>query len=396
MNTQEITPEKVGFSTERLERINHGMQRYIDQDLMAGIITLVARQGSVVHFSKFGFQDLETKKPVAWDTIFRIYSMTKPITTVALMMLYEQGLFHLNDPVSKFLPEFKKVKVWVKEDKLVSPEREITIHDLLIHTAGLSYGDDENSPVDPLYKEADLWASDITCKEMVRRIASLPLRHHPGQVWCYSVATDVVGHLVEIISDMSLAEYFDEKILRPLNMTDTGFSVPPDKADRFASLYGMTEEGLLGPIDTPEYGGFFNVKLFSGGHGLVSTVEDYLRFAQLILNRGVLGDVRLLGRKTMELMTMNHIPQTLLPLKMGGELMPGLGFGLGFSVILDISQANIMGSVGTLQWGGWANTHFWVDPVEEIIGLLMLQYLPSGTYPITNEFRTYVYQALIE
>lgn len=391
-----ISPEKVGFSAERLERINHGMQRFIDQGLIAGIVTLVARCGKVVHFEKFGLQDIDTKKPIELDTIFRIYSMTKPITSVALMMLYEQGLFHLNDPVTKFLPEFKNVKVWVTKNKLVDPEREITIHDLLIHTAGLSYGDDETSPVDALYMEADIWASDINCKEMVRRITELPLRHHPGRVWCYSVATDVVGHLVERISDMSLADYFDEKIFHPLDMMDTAFSVPPEKVDRFASLYGPSDEGPLASIDATEYGDYFKNKLFSGGHGLISTAGDYLRFAQLLLNKGVLSDVRLLGRKTIELMTVNHLPPTLLPLKMGDELMPGLGFGLGFSVIVDITQSYSMGTLGSYQWGGWANTHFWVDPRENLIGILLLQYATSETYPIRNDFRALVYQAIID
>jgi CubicO group peptidase (beta-lactamase class C family) len=391
-----ISPEKVGFSSERLERITHGMQRYIDKGLIAGIVTLVARRGEVAHFKKFGLQDIETNKPVELDTIFRIYSMTKPITSVALMMLYEQGLFQLNDPVTKFLPEFKKVKVWEKKDKLVDPEREITIHDLLTHTAGLSYGDDETSPVDALYMEADIWASDISCEEMVRRIAKLPLRHHPGRLWCYSVATDVVGHLVERISDMSLAEYFEEKVLHPLDMMDTAFSVPHEKVDRFATLYGLTDEGPLELLDASEYGDYFDNKLFAGGQGLVSTAKDYLRFAQLLLNKGVLGDVRLLGRKTIELMTVNHLPQALLPLKMGDELMPGLGFGLGFSVIVDITHSYIMGTLGSYQWGGWANTHFWIDPREDLIGILMLQYIPGGTYPITNDFRALVYQAIID
>jgi CubicO group peptidase (beta-lactamase class C family) len=389
-------PEEFGFSPDRLKRIGTVMQRYVDQRTLAGIVTLVARRGGVVHFEKFGYQDIETSKPMELDTIFRIYSMTKPITSVALMMLFEHGLVRLTDPVTKFIPEFSKLKIFVSEGKLVDLEREITIHGLLTHTAGLSYGDDEDSPVDGLYREADLFNGGITLEEMIRRIADLPLANQPGQVWRYSVATDVVGYLVEGISDMSLAEFFDEKIFRPLGMEDTAFSVPPDKIDRFARLYGKTEKSALDLIDMATGGDYINVRLYSGGHGLVSTTADYLRFAQLVLNKGELDGVRLLGPKTMELMTTNHLPPALMPIAMGEEQMPGFGFGLGFSVMMDVAQSGMMGSVGLHGWGGWANTHFWVDPQEQLIGILMLQYVPSGTYPVTNDFRTLVYQALID
>jgi CubicO group peptidase (beta-lactamase class C family) len=389
-------PEELGFSPDRLERIHTVMQRYVDQRTLAGMVTLVARHGSVIHFEKFGMQDIEANKPMELDTIFRIYSMTKPITSVALMMLFEHGLVRLTDPVTKFMPGFNKVKVFINESKLADLEREITIHDLLTHTAGLSYGDDEDSPVDGLYRQADLFNSDITLAEMIQRIAHLPLVHQPGQVWRYSVATDVVGYLVEMISDMSLAEFFEEKIFRPLGMEDTAFSVPPDKIDRFATLYGKTEKGALEVIDTATGGDYFNVRLYSGGHGLVSTTADYLRFAQLVLNKGELDGVRLLGPKTVELMTTNHLPPALMPIAMGEEQMPGFGFGLGFSAMMDVAQSGMMGSVGLHGWGGWANTHFWVDPQEQLIGILMLQYVPSGTHPVTNDFRTLVYQALID
>ncbi len=391
------TPEEVGFSASRLKRIDAVMQRYVDQRTLAGIVTLVAHRGHVVHFEKFGFQDIETGKPMELDTIFRIYSMTKPITSVALMMLFEQGLVRLADPVSKFIPEFKKVKVWVNEGELAALTREITVHDLLTHTAGLSYGEYEetHTPVDKLYDQADVFNTDMTLQEMMRRIADLPLVHQPGEVWRYSVATDVVGRLIEVISDMTLADFLDEKILRPLGMEDTAFSVPAEKMGRFATLYGMTEKGALEVIDNLVGGDYVNVRLHSGGHGLVSTAADYLRFAQLVLNRGELDGVRLLGRKTMELMTTNHIPPALLPLEMV-DPWPGFGFGLGFRVLLDVAQAGVMGSVGSHGWAGWASTYFWVDPQEQLIGILMLQYIPSGTYPVSEDFRTAVYQALVD
>jgi len=402
------SPDEVGFSPKRLERINHGMQRYIDQKLIAGIVTLVARRGSVVHFEKFGWQDIEANKPMELDTIFRIYSMTKPITSVALMMLYENGLLRLTDPVTKFLPEFEKVKVYVDEGELADLTREITIHDLLTHTAGLSYGDYQDTPVDELYRQADffrvvdtiqalIFRVDITNQGLTRRIAELPLVHQPGEVWRYSVATDVVGYLVEVISDMPLADFFDEKIFQPLGMKDTAFCVPPQKIDRFATAYGLTEKDALAVVDTPTGSDYTKeVRLHAGGQGLVSTAADYLRFAQFVLNKGELDGVRLLGRKTIELMTINHLRLALLPMEMGGEQMPGFGFGLGFSVMMDVAQSGMMGSVGLHGWGGWANTHFWVDPQEHLIGILMLQYLSSGTHPIRNDFRTLVYQALVD
>ncbi len=393
-----IAPEEAGFSSERLKRIDAAMQRYVDQKKVAGIVTLVARRGKVVHYEKFGYQDLATSQPMELDTIFRIYSMTKPITSVAFMMLFEQGLVRLTDPVTKFIPEFGQVKVLVGEDGLTDLEREITIHDLLRHTAGLSYGGykETHDPIDKLYDQVNLWEPGITSQEMVRRLTELPLAFQPGQGWRYSVATDVVGYLVELISGMSLAEFFAERILQPLGMEDTAFSVSPDKRHRFATLYGKTEQSDLEVIDTATGGDYFNVSLYSGGHGLVSTAADYLRFAQLILNKGELDGVRLLGPKTVELMTTNHLPPDLLPIAMSGEQMPGIGFGLGFSVMMDVALSGWMGSVGLHAWGGWASTHFWVDPQEQLIGILMLQYIPSDAYPIKNDFRTLVYQALIE
>jgi CubicO group peptidase (beta-lactamase class C family) len=391
------SPEEVGCSTARLKRINVRMQSYIDQKQTAGIVTLVARSGSVVHLESFGMQDIEAHEPMAPDTIFRLYSMTKPITSVALMMLYERGLFHLTDPVSRFIPGFKKVKVFVNERDLADPARDITIHDLLTHTAGLSYGDEEDTPVDELYRQADLFNTDITLEEMIRRLTDLPLAHQPGQVWHYSVATDVVGHLVELISGMSLADFFEVNICQPLGMPDTAFSVPSDKVHRFATLYGPTEDGDLDVLDRPATSEWLApVSLYSGGHGLVSTTADYLRFAQMVLNKGELDGVRLLGPKTMGLMTTNHLPPALLPMAMGEVEMPGFGFGLGFSVMMDVAQSGMMGSVGLHGWGGYASTHFWVDPQEQLIGILMLQLLPSGTYPTTEDFRTLVYQALLD
>jgi CubicO group peptidase (beta-lactamase class C family) len=392
-------PEEVGFSSSRLGRIGEVMQRYVDQGKLAGLLTLVARYGKVVHLERFGMTDLEASKPMQLDTIFRIYSMTKPITSVALMMLLEQGLVRLTDPVTRFIPAIGEVKVLAQDGNLLDLKRPITIHDLLRHTAGMSYNGyyaDTGDLVDKLYDEVDLWPADATSQEMVRRIAELPLAFQPGEAWRYSVATDVIGHVVELISDMSLSEFLEARILKPLGMVDTAFSVPVDKAARLATLYGEAEEGGLEEIDTAIGGDYFDVTLYSGGHGLVSTAADYLRFAQFILNKGELEGVRLLGPRTVELMTANHLPASILPMTMGTEQMPGLGFGLGFSVMLDVALSGMMGSVGLHGWGGWAKTHFWVDPQEQIIGILMLQHIQTGTHPAIVDLRTLVYQALVD
>lgn len=397
MNT--ITPEEAGFSSRRLSRIGTVMQGYVDDKKLAGLTTMVARRGKLVHFERFGVMDLETAKPMEFDTIFRIYSMTKPITSVALMMLYEQGIFQLRDPVSNFLPEFHEVKVWAGENEVMEPEREITIYDLLTHTAGFSYGGYEETgiPVDKLYDEADLFNIEITNKEMMRRLARLPLMYHPGEKWFYSVASDVVGHLVEVISGMPLDDYFEERILKPLGMEDTAFYVPEDKIDRLAALYGPGEDGNLKLLDDPATGEYAKPPhLLAGGQGLVSTTEDYVRFCQMLLNGGELAGTRLLGRKTVELMTMNHLPESMIPIGFPPDVMHGYGFGLGVRVRVDHAQAGLLGSVGEYGWGGYASTGFFIDPKEELIAILMPQFLPSDYYPIRKEFRVLVYQALVD
>ncbi|MCP4519071.1 MAG: beta-lactamase family protein, partial [Delftia sp.] len=277
-------------------------------------------------------------------------------------------LFQLTDPVSKFIAEFKHTKVYMHEGKLADLERPITIRDVLTHTAGLSYDFFDDSPVHKLYGQAGLRDDDITLQEMVRRLASLPLLHQPGQAWHYSMATDVVGRLVEILADTSLAEFFETNIFRPLGMVDTAFDVPAAKIGRLATLYGEAgvreprsdDDGALNVLETPA-GSRHNkpVRRYSGSSGLVSTAADYARFAQLVLNQGALDGARLLGRKTIELMTANHLPPALLPMILE-EPMPGLGFGLGFKVLQDVAQAGLPGSLGSHGWGGAASTNFWV------------------------------------
>ena len=393
------SPDKLVFSPERSLRISHLMNRYIENGKLAGTVCCVSMYGEIAYIEALGFQNLENKTPMSLDSIFRIYSMTKPITSVALMMLYEEALFNLTDKVETFIPAFKKIKVLNVGGKIEPPIRPITIQDLLRHTAGLSYGGyaESQSPVDKLYDEADLFNLEISNEEVVARLTGLPLMFHPGTKWHYSVATDVVGYLVEVLSGQSLAEFMQEKIFDPLGMTDTAFCIEPSKLDRFCTLYGKTTDSDFGVLDTPASSEYLSpVNLHSGGSGLVSTASDYLRFAHCILNKGEFDGVRLLGPKTVELMTCNHLPANLLPIAFEGtEPMLGMGFGLGFGVMLDVAQTGVMGSVGDFGWGGYAETFFWIDPQEDLIAILMTQYLPSQIYPIRKEFRTAVYQSLL-
>lgn len=391
--------ESLGVSSERLSRINNLMKRYVESGKLAGTVTCVARRGQVAHLDSVGYQNLETKTPMSPDSIFRIYSMTKPIASVALMMLYEEALFNLTDEVSQYIPAFKDMKVWGADNALEPLVRPITMQDLLRHTAGLSYGGyaESGSPVDKLYDGADLFNHSLTNQEVITRLVSLPLMFQPGTKWQYSMATDVVGYLVEVLSGKPLADFMQEKIFAPLGMVDTAFHIEPSKLDRFCTLYGKTADSDFGILDLPNSSEYLPpVMLHSGGSGLVSTASDYLQFARCILNKGELDGVRLLGPKTVELMTSNHLPAELLPIAFeGSEPMLGMGFGLGFGVMLDVAQTGVMGSVGDHSWGGYAETFFWIDPKEDLIAILMSQYLPSQTYPIRKEFRTTVYQSLL-
>jgi len=395
-----ITPEKAGLSSTRLSGINSIMQRYVDEEKLAGIITLVARRGEIVHVEKYGMMDIEGNKPMALDTIFRIYSMTKPITSAAVMMLYEEGRFHLGDPISRFIPGFKDVMVCAGETKsglvLTDAEREISIWHLLTHTAGLSYGTDETSPVDALYRKR-LWDvleqnPDTTLEEMAQSLSTLPLVHQPGDAWHYSMATDVLGYLVQVISGMPFDAFLQQRIFQPLGMEDTDFYVPERKIGRFSATYGPGEDGGIKIVDAPASSTYAQpTKHPSGGGGLVSTVADYVRFAQMLLNKGTLDGERLLSRKTLELMTANHLPDGVHPFD-----DPTRGFGLGFGVRTWLAPSQIVGSVGSYGWGGAASTDFWVDPQEELIGLLMLQFMPSGHYPVSDDFRVQTYQAIVD
>jgi CubicO group peptidase (beta-lactamase class C family) len=407
---QQVKPEAQGFSSERLARIGRVMQRYVDERKVAGTVTLVARRGQVVHFEPCGMAHIEVNQPMARDTIFRIYSMTKPITSVAVLMLLEEALIRLSDPVADYLPAFRHVKVLDPSPgaggRVVEPERPITIHHLLTHTSGLSYGWDDNPTTDALYRQ--IWEKrnhdpDFSLNDWVEMLAGIPLLFQPGTRYRYGMSTDVLGALVQAVSGQPFEQFLQERIFAPLGMVDTAFHVPAEKIGRFAANYGPAEDGAaevgaaktggLKVIDVPETSRYAKpTRSPSGGGGLVSTTSDYLRFAQMLLNRGELDGVRLLGRKTVELMTTNALSAGVY---FDNDPASYRGFGLGVSVLLDVGRSQQPGSVGVYGWGGAANTNFWIDPHEELIGIVMLQFMPSNTYPVIADFRNLVYQALI-
>ena len=401
---QVITPEAVGFSSQRLNNINLKLRQYVDRNKVAGFVTLVARDSEVVHFEACGERDAEAALPMELDTIFRIYSMTKPITSIALMMLYEEGKFQLVEPVSYYVPAFGRTKVLagygVTGPKLVPQNPPMTIQHLLTHTAGLSYGFFFDTPIDDMYRDSIFLSETATLEEKIVGMAELPLRFQPGSAWNYSIATDVCGYLVQLLSDMPFEDFLAERIFQPLGMVDTDFHVPPDKLDRFAKLYqhnfqdGSFHEYQGAPhIPTHDYSRPASAP--SGGGGLVGTTADFWQFANMLLNEGELEGARIIGRKTLEYMTMNHLKPDLLPMVLGLKAIAGRGFGLGFDVVMDPAQTGVLNSYGNYGWSGAAATNFWVDPQEQIVGIIMTQ-LMDNMLMFQNDFRALTYQALVD
>ena len=396
---QIVTPESVGLSSARLERLNQVMQQYIERGTFAGIVTLIARKGRVAHLQAFGCQELETKRPMTAESIFRIYSMSKPITSAAAMMLCEEGRLRLADPVSRYIPEFKELQVMAARPdgsyNLAPARREMTIHDLMTHSGGLSYGSDEHSALDQLYwptlQRLDTQVEPVLEQWMQAFAgARLPLAFQPGTGFRYSFSIDVLGYIIQLASGQLFEEFLQERIFAPLGMPDTAFWVPPEKAARLALIYGPCEEAGLKVVE-PEHGGPITQPTRNpfGGGGLGSTAGDYFRFGQMLLKGGELEGVRLLGRKTVEWMLQNHLPPGVHPM---GELANG--FGLGGAVLLHPGLSHRPGSAGKFGWGGAANTEWWIDPAEELQCLIMLQYMPPFTIPIVEDFAQLAYQAL--
>lgn len=376
--------EDVGMSTEKLAKIKPAVQAFIDDEKIAGASVIVARKGKIALFETFGMMDMEAKKPMKQNTIFRFYSMTKPVTSVAAMMLYEEGKLKLDDPVSKYIPEFKGLKVYAESGKHAEQERETSIRDLFRHTSGLTYGFFGNTPVDKMYMSRSVFDWDSSLQDMIDKLSEIPLLHQPGTKWHYSVSTDVLGYIVEKVSGQSLDKFFRQRIFKPMKMKDTAFYVPAKKVDRFAVCYGPNLTGGLKITDEPAKSRYLKKRsLLSGGGGLVSTARDYLRFCQMLLNKGQLDGQRLLRPETVEMMTKNQLPDSV---KRGEDG----GFGLGFSVRLKDGKF----PKGEYGWGGAASTHFWISPKHDLIVIALSQYMPySGR--LENTVKPLVYNSIL-
>jgi CubicO group peptidase (beta-lactamase class C family) len=414
----DIAPAQAGFDASRLNRITDHLNRsYIAPGKIAGCQTLVARHGHVAYFSNIGYADRERQKPIADDTIFRLFSMTKPITSVALMTLYEQGYFQLNDAVSRVIPEWRDHEVWESgagaDMKTRRPKSPMTFRHILSHTSGLSYGgglipllgDDlrvKLHPAEQAYEDAGISRNrDGTLRDFVEKLAHVPLRFDPGDRWQYSYSTDVCGYLVEAISGKPFDEYLREVIFEPLGMKDTAFYVAPEKADRLAAGYRRARDKSLRLLDDPAKSSYLAKPTFlSGGGGLTGTIADYLRFCEMLRRGGELEGARILGPRTIELMTQNHLKdnQDLTQMALGAfseTPYGGVGFGLGFATTIDEVAAGTMGP-GDFYWGGAASTIFWVDPVEDLVAIFMTQLIPSYTFNFRGQLKSIIYSSIVD
>jgi CubicO group peptidase (beta-lactamase class C family) len=416
------SPADVGLSAERLDRITQAMRRDAGNGSIPGAVSLVARNGKIAYIEAAGMADTEKKVPMRTDAIFRIYSMSKPITSVAAMMLFEEGQFFLDDPVSKYIPELGGLKVVVEqqekptagvfnlpeedpakkpatptnlEDLTTEPaHRDMTIHDLFRHTSGLTYGFFGNSEVDQIYQQMGVSTTDKDLAEMVAKLSKIPLKHQPGEVWEYSLSVDVLGRLIEVISGRPFDSFLKERIFDPLGMVDTGFSVPEEKMDRFAQMYTPdAKTGKIVPAPAFYSRNFVgHPTFFSGGGGLVSTASDYFRFCQMMLNGGELDGVRVLSRTTVELMASDHTYE--VPMSTGRNT--GYAFGLGFAVAQEPGRIGVPVSAGEYNWGGAAGTKFWIDPKEKFIGIYMVQILPHTGLHYGDTFKVLSYQTIAD
>ena len=405
-NLPTVTPEDVGFSSGQLNKIESHFQGRVDRGEIAGIVTLVARNGKIAHLSAVGYQDVERKIPMETDTLFRIYSMTKPIASTALMMLYQDGHFQLTDPLSKFIPEFADLRVLRSPTgslgRTVAMEREPTVQDILRHTAGFSHGLGR-SDYDQAFVESGIFRPETSLEEMMQALATLPLMNQPGSAYRYSIGPDIALRLVEIISGMSADDYLDARIFEPLGMSETGYVVNSDNAHRLSPIHWMKEDQLV-PLNLENGSPFGGVLVndwsvnnytvdheFKGGSlGLVSTAADYWRFAQSMLNGGTLNGNRIIGTKTVEYMSQNHLTE-----EQRQTFSSALGFGLGFATIEDPAGTGYLSSEGTFYWAGAAATNFWIDPTEKIVVIAMTQHMGTpGTNRLRGELNALVYGAL--
>jgi CubicO group peptidase (beta-lactamase class C family) len=405
MNLVPVEPEKQGFSFESLHRLDLLFQSFIDQDKLAGLSVTVAREGKTVYLNKFGFADKEAGKTLRFDSVFRIASMTKPVTTTAAMMLYEQGFFNLNTPVKEFLPEFadlQVVKSWESGEPITEPmDGELTFRHLFTHTSGLPYGGNDNDPLDQLLRKKYDTLKELNLpfnnQILVEGLSSLPLAFQPGTHWRYGFNIEVLGRIIEVISGETLDSFLAKRIFQPLNMLDTGFFLPESKRERLCALYGHTPEsaGLQRlPGDFPTE----RPSMISGGGGLCSTLPDYARFCQMLVNQGELDGNRILSPKTIELFRLNQAPAQALPygFRPNDLFHAGYGFSLGTRVLMDVAATGVAGSVGEFGWDGAFNTFFWIDPVEKLYTLVMVQHHPNNFYPIFQRTKSIVYASLLK
>ncbi len=399
-------PESVGFSSERLERLHTLMQQFIDQKQIAGMVTILARHGKVIDYRTYGQRDLASGAPMPKDAIFRDFSMTKPVVGVAMMILWEQGKWLPGDPIAKYIPEFAHLKIFKGVDAdgkmtLEDPIHPPTMGELMTHTAGFTYGIFGNTPVDKAYRGANLLGS-ASLKEFVDKLSGLPLLYQPGTEWVYSVSTDIQGYIVEKLSGQPLPDFLEQNIFKPLGMKDAGFFVPANKRNRFATLYRANEKGELVTDGANGLGGAYAAppRMPSGGGGMVSTAEDYLRFAQMLDSAGELNGVRVLSPAAVRLMISNHLSAKLLTGEFGiGSLIMGSGFGWGYDGAVEYNPAEFDSpdGQGTYTWGGIAGTWFWVDPTNDIVFVGMIQRVLGPTSPSLESLsRSAVYQALVD
>jgi CubicO group peptidase (beta-lactamase class C family) len=421
------SPGRLGLSSKRLQRLDDWVQQQVSGGRLAGASVLIGKQGKLGFFSAAGHADIEQQRTFNRDSIVRIYSMTKPVTTVAAMMLYEQGHFQLDDPIARYLPEFADTPVWRGGDSPLSDTEKqqspITVRQLMNHTSGLTYDFMRATAIDAAYRDngVSFQSGEGTLAEMTQKLAEVPLLCQPGSQWNYSVSTDVLGRLVEVWSGQSLQAYFDTHILQPLQMRDTGFSVAPHNSQRFSAMYGPTGGAGLGNVGRTDTtanltgkatmplklleaaeGSRFTQEttLYSGGGGLTGSIDDYARFCQMLLNGGELDGVRLLSPTTVEYMCTNQLPDNGDMAAMGQPVWSetnydGIGFGLGFAVVIDPVKAHIITSAGECHWGGAASTFFWIDHRRQLFSILFTQLMPSSTYPLRRELRSLVYQSIV-
>ena len=394
-----VKPETVGLDSNILKNIGTYLdETYVKDGRYVGTLTLVARKGEIAYLDSLGYMDREKERPMQEDAIFRIYSMTKSVTSIAIMQLLEKSKFRLDDPVHWYIPQFKNMGVFqagVFPNFVTSkPKRHMTIKDLLTHMSGLTYNFMYRTNVDAAHRSSDLMRAE-NLEDFVDTLSKIPLEFSPGDKWNYSVSTDVLGYLVEKLSGQKLDEYFQEHIFEPLGMIDTGFSCPEEKKSRLASLYEHNPSGKPNLMEVPS----LDVKMLSGGGGLFSTLSDYYNFTSMLLNKGELNGTRVIGRKTLEYMTMNHLPDGKDLTEMSESAFSetpyaGVGFGLGFSVMTDPAKSQTLSDVGEFGWGGMASTVFFINPKEDMLVIFLTQLVPSSTYQVRRELRSLVYSAL--